>query len=352
MTPVEMSTIERIDHHINTIQQGYGGNYTKAFTMAAFNSLMSNLRAFYDSPTTCPTKIVCVRYIETVGSWAQKFEEILHRYEQEINNWSATNHSSAIKSIIKDLTKNPKSRCQYDTGWLWVMEQLSEAHRKGYTPHNTADMEVESAAASSESEYYVVDPHASDVRVVKKLNEFVEAFRELHLGVHNDIMKLKTKGYGPQQTFGGRDDPPILRETSGSQKPKAGWDTTVTTTSTGALAKCYMCGRPGRLKASCTLSNHPVCNRENVPWHESEKGRAWKAYNRDTLPQDSHNTLAARAARQANAEGQVSGGTQNRSPPRDFRSGGRERTEQEAGRTASHHQNKQVCCHYWGSRHN
>jgi hypothetical protein len=43
------------------------------------------------------------------------------------------------------------------------MEQLSEAHRKGYTPH-TADMEVESAAASGEWEY--VDPHASDGRVV------------------------------------------------------------------------------------------------------------------------------------------------------------------------------------------
>jgi hypothetical protein len=43
------------------------------------------------------------------------------------------------------------------------MEQLSEARRKGYTPH-TADMEVESAAASGEWEY--VDPHASDGRVV------------------------------------------------------------------------------------------------------------------------------------------------------------------------------------------
>jgi hypothetical protein len=54
-----------------------------------------------------------------------------------------------------------------------------------------------------------VDTRAGDVRVVKKLNEFVEMFRELHMGVHNDIMKLKTKGYGPQ-TFGGRDDSPIL----------------------------------------------------------------------------------------------------------------------------------------------
>jgi hypothetical protein len=106
--------------------------------------------------------------------------------------------------------------------------------------------------------------------------------------------------------------------TSGLQKPKAMHNTTVTTTSTGALAKCYMCGRPGHLKASCTLSNHPDCNRENGRWHESEKGRAWKAYNRDTL-------AAARAAKQANADVQVSGGTQNRSPPRDFRSGGRGR---------------------------
>ena len=64
-------------------------------------------------------------------------------------------------------------------------------------------MEVESAAASSESEY--VDTHAGDVRVVKKLNEFVEeVFRELHMGVDNDIMKLKTKGYYGPQTFGGR----------------------------------------------------------------------------------------------------------------------------------------------------
>jgi thymidylate synthase len=117
MTPVEMSTIERIDHHIDTIQQGSGGN-TKVFAMAGVTSLMSNLRNFYDSPT-CP-KIVCERYIETVSSWAQKFEEILHRYEHEINTWSASTHASAIKSIIKDLTKNPKSRCQCDTGWLWV----------------------------------------------------------------------------------------------------------------------------------------------------------------------------------------------------------------------------------------
>jgi thymidylate synthase len=114
---MEMSTIERIDHHINTIQQGSGGN-SKVFAMAAVNSLVSNLRTFYDLPT-CP-KIVCGRYIETVSSWAQKFEGILHRYEHEIDNWSATTHSSAIKSIIKDLTKNPKSRCQCDTGWLWV----------------------------------------------------------------------------------------------------------------------------------------------------------------------------------------------------------------------------------------
>ena len=47
MTPVEMSTIERIDYHINTIQQGSDGT-TKVFAMAAVNSLMSNLRNFYD----------------------------------------------------------------------------------------------------------------------------------------------------------------------------------------------------------------------------------------------------------------------------------------------------------------
>jgi hypothetical protein len=103
---VEMSTIERIDTSIGYNKDMVG--IQRVFTMAAANSLMSNLRAFYDSPT-CP-KIVCGRYIETVSSWAQKFEEILHRYEHEINNRSgASNHSSAIKSIIKDLTKNPKS---------------------------------------------------------------------------------------------------------------------------------------------------------------------------------------------------------------------------------------------------
>jgi hypothetical protein len=164
------------------------------------------------------------------------------------------------------------------------------------------------------------------VRAEKTLNEFVEVFRELHMGVYNDIMNLKTKGYGPQ-TFGGRDDPPILGGTSGLQKPKAVRNTTTTTTSTGTLAKCYMCGRPGHLKASCNLSTHPDCNRENLPWHESEKGRAWKAFNRDTfLPQDPHK-IAARAARATNVEVLVSGGrTQNhRSPPRDFRAGGRGR---------------------------
>ena len=116
MTPIEMSTIERIDHHINTIQSGYGGNNIVYTMMAAANSFMSNLRAFYDAPT-CP-KIVCARYIETISSWAQKFEEILHRYEHEIRLWSASTHSNTIKLIIKDLMKNPKSRCQCDTGWV------------------------------------------------------------------------------------------------------------------------------------------------------------------------------------------------------------------------------------------
>jgi hypothetical protein len=57
------------------------------------------------------------------------------------------------------------------------------------------------------------------------------------------MMKLKTKGYGPQ-TFGGRDDPPILGGISGSQKPKAVRDTTVTTTSTGA-GELYAIESPG-----------------------------------------------------------------------------------------------------------
>jgi hypothetical protein len=72
--------MERIDYHINTIQSGYGGNNTSLpYVTATTNSLLSNLQAFYNS-STCP-KIVCARYIETVSSWAQKFEEILHRYE-------------------------------------------------------------------------------------------------------------------------------------------------------------------------------------------------------------------------------------------------------------------------------
>jgi hypothetical protein len=168
------------------------------------------------------------------------------------------------------------------------------------------------------------EPHASKLKKITTLNEFIEVFRELHLGVHNDIMTLKNKGYG-QQTCEGRDDPPILAEANKPQKPKAVHDTPVTTTSTETLAKCYMCGRAGHLKAACTLSNHPDCNRDNVPWLESEKGRAWKACNRDTLPTDPTNTLAARAARQSNTGGQVSGGKQNQSPPRDFRGGGRGR---------------------------
>lgn len=83
MTPVGMSTMERIDYHINTIQSGYGGNASIPYVTATANSLLSNLQAFYNSPM-CP-KILCTRYIETVSSWAQKFEEILQRYKNEMN---------------------------------------------------------------------------------------------------------------------------------------------------------------------------------------------------------------------------------------------------------------------------
>jgi thymidylate synthase len=144
MTPVEMSTMERIDHHINTIQSGYGDNKL-IITVATVNSFMGNLKLFYNSPT-CP-KIMCARYIETVSSWAQNFEDILHRYEHEIRNWSLATHANIIKLIIKDLMKNPRSRCQCDTGWVWVLEQLSEAHWKGYAPHTIDMMEIRQPSA-------------------------------------------------------------------------------------------------------------------------------------------------------------------------------------------------------------
>jgi hypothetical protein len=86
MTPVGMSTMERINYHINTIQSGYGGNASIPYVTATANSLLSNLQAFYNSPL-CP-KILCTRYIETVSSWAQKFEDVLHRYKTEITAWN------------------------------------------------------------------------------------------------------------------------------------------------------------------------------------------------------------------------------------------------------------------------
>jgi hypothetical protein len=68
------------------------------------------------------------------------------------------------------------------------------------------------------------DPHESKLKKITTINEFIAAFRELHLGVHNDIIALKNKGYG-LQTFGGRDDPPIVAEASKPQKQKAVHDT-------------------------------------------------------------------------------------------------------------------------------
>jgi hypothetical protein len=155
-----------------------------------------------------------------------------------------------IKAIIKDLMKNPKTRCQCDTGWVWVLEQMREAHRKGHSPH-TADMMDTTGDSSAIGGTEGHDPRANNVKKITTLNEFIAAFRELHLGVHHDIMTLKNKGYGPQ-TFGGRDDPPILVEASKPQKQKAVHDTPATTTSTVTVAKCYMCGRAGHLKAAYT----------------------------------------------------------------------------------------------------
>jgi hypothetical protein len=83
MTPVGMSTMERIDYHINTIQSGYGDNASLPYVTATTNSLLSNLQAFYNSPI-CP-KILCARYIETVSSWAQNFEEILLDMKMKLN---------------------------------------------------------------------------------------------------------------------------------------------------------------------------------------------------------------------------------------------------------------------------
>jgi hypothetical protein len=81
-----------------------------------------------------------------------------------------------------------------------VLEQLSEAHRKGHTSHTTDMMDTGEMSAISEIE-------------------------GMDLGVRNDIMTLKNKGYGPQM-FGGRDDdPPILGEASRPQKLKAVRDT-------------------------------------------------------------------------------------------------------------------------------
>jgi hypothetical protein len=131
---------------------------------------------------------------------------------------------------------------------------------------------------------------------IKTVTEFMKRFREMHSQLHNEIVRLKTKGYGPQ-TFGGLNDPPILR----IPKTKAAKQPTTTSSSAAGAFKCYMCGRAGHIKAECRYSGHPNCNREkSVQWNESETGRAWwKAFNRDTLPADPNDTLASRAASSA-----------------------------------------------------
>jgi hypothetical protein len=117
MTPVEMSTMERIDYHINTIQSGFGGNTSLPFTTATANSLLGNLQLFYNSPT-CPKPSV-------VGLKVSRRYSIV-RYEHEMRLWKSATHAQMIKAVIKDLMKNPtKSRCQCDTGWVWVLEQLN-----------------------------------------------------------------------------------------------------------------------------------------------------------------------------------------------------------------------------------
>jgi type II secretory pathway predicted ATPase ExeA len=70
-------------------------------------------------------------------------------------------HVQVIKAIIKDLAQNPKTRCQCDTGWVWVLERLSEAHRKGQTPH-TDMMDTGGSSAIGETEGN--DPHASKLK--------------------------------------------------------------------------------------------------------------------------------------------------------------------------------------------
>jgi hypothetical protein len=57
-----------------------------------------------------------------------------------------------------------------------VLEQLSEAHRKGHTSHTTDMMDTGEMSAISETEG--MDPHASQLREVKKLIECVEVFRD------------------------------------------------------------------------------------------------------------------------------------------------------------------------------
>ena len=55
-------------------------------------------------------------------------------------------------------------------------------------------------------------------------------------------------------------------------------------TPTDSSAVCTACGRTGHTTTQCRLSDHPDANKENGPWANSAKGKAWAAKNRSTLP--------------------------------------------------------------------
>jgi hypothetical protein len=47
-----------------------------------------------------------------------------------------------------------------------------------------------------------------------------------------------------------------------------------------------MCGRQGHLVTDCLFKEHPDANKSHKPWKESDKGKAWGAKGRDSLPWD------------------------------------------------------------------
>jgi hypothetical protein len=92
------------------------------------NTVIDDLRSFYDSPE-CPM-VVCDRYLETVNDVAQGVEEVFHRHEHAIKLFDPVTHYKINKTMVTDLKKRPGDRCQVDTGWLWVIEQLFEVVNK------------------------------------------------------------------------------------------------------------------------------------------------------------------------------------------------------------------------------